>query len=362
MKKIRLYTIRILIFLFMWSLLEFFCFKFYKKIPEQYLNGKRIVEYNLGNKFDISNQSIIPHPYLLYVNSPYYIDSVKQHNSKGYRNTEFKLEKDSNTLRILCLGGSTTYGYLNRNPLSTWSAKLQDKLSKISSKKIEVINGGLNYATSAELLASYVFRHRYIKPDIIIFHEGGNDVAPVLFPKYNPEYTHFRSQGSQISLRPGEIFLLNSNVFKLIYSFWLNHSNSVYKDQPYSFSDLKKHEVYQRVHNESNYTGFKRNVDLLVKLAKIDCSKVFLMGFLNAPPKKIAESRPDLKNIVDDIVYCTEKNNNILELISITQNVNYIKINKKLFINDWFIDNCHLNPLGEEMKAKIVFDQIKKSI
>jgi hypothetical protein len=38
---------------------------------------------------------------------------------------------------------------------------------------IEVINAGLSSATSAELLAGYIFRHRYLKPDIVIIDVGG---------------------------------------------------------------------------------------------------------------------------------------------------------------------------------------------
>ena len=53
-----------------------------------------------------------------------------------------------------------------------------------------MVNAGLPYATSAELLAGYMFRHRYLDPDLVIIHErGGNDTSPLMYEDYNPEYT-----------------------------------------------------------------------------------------------------------------------------------------------------------------------------
>jgi lysophospholipase L1-like esterase len=358
--KLRIFIFNFFIFLFLWFILELICLVLYKNLPVKFKNGKRLVEINLGHKIDNTEQSIISHPYLLYVNNPQYKDSVLQHNSFGYRSPEFTINKDSNTIRILALGGSTTYGYLNRDPNKTWPAMLQKKLQNISNKKIEVINGGLNYATSAELLASYIFRHRYINSDIIIFHEGANDAISVLFPNYNPEYTHFRFNGNSTHLRPGERILINSNVFKLFYSLWLNHTSAVYKSQPYSCSQLKKDEVHERVINDTNYFGFKRNLDLLIKLVKADSTKIYLMGFLNAPKEKIIITRPDLSKIADEYIYATNRNNAIMKELSKVHKINYIQLDEGLFKNEWFIDNCHLNQEGEELKAQIAFDQLKE--
>ncbi len=360
MKKIlKIIIVNIFVFTILWSFLELVCYTAYENIPSKYRNGKRIVELNLGRKVSNTEQSIISHPYLLYTNNPNHFDSIKQHNSLGYRSPEFNLKKDSNTVRVLTLGGSTTYGYLNKNPHKTWPSILQRKLQKITSKKVEVINGGLNYATSAELLSSYIFRHRYINADIVVIHTGGNDAAAQIFPNYNPEYSHFRSNGSGSHLRPKERFLLRSNVFKFFYSIWLNNTRSVYNDQPYSFSLLDKSEVSKRVANDSNYVGFTRNLDLLVKLVKLDNSEVLLMEFLHASKEKTRSTRRDLKNIAGEIIHATNKNIEIMKSISLKHNINYINLNPNLFKNEWFIDNCHLTPQGEEMKAQIAFNQMK---
>jgi hypothetical protein len=357
--KLYVVIINILVFCILWCILELICHTIYRNTPPKFNNGKWIVETNLGHKFDNTKQSIISHPYLLYVNNPNYFDSVLQHNSLGYRSSEFKIVKDSNTFRILALGGSTTYGYLNKDPNKTWPAILQKKLQAITTKKVEVINAGLNYATSAELLAAYIFRHRFLSPDLIIFHEGGNDVFPEIFPNYNPEYTHFRSHGNGTKLRKGERFLLYSNVFKLFYTFWLNSTGTVYSPQPFDYEQLNKSEVKERIANDSNYIGFKRNVDLLITLARLEGSKILLMSFLNAPRDRIYETRSELRNIVDEYIYATNKNNEIMRNLCSLNKVNFIQLDPGLFKTEWFIDNCHLYEPGEETKAQILFDQLK---
>jgi hypothetical protein len=154
--------------------------------------------------------------------------------------------------------------------------------------------------------------------------------------------------------------MLHSNVFKLFYSVWLNTSGTVYSPQPYSCDELIKTEVVERVANDSNFIGFKRNVDLMITLAKSDGKKIFLMSFLNAPYKRIYETRPDLKNIVGEYIEATNKNNEIMKNLCLLHNVKYIELDPDSFKSEWFIDNCHLYEPGEELKADIVFGHIQE--
>jgi lysophospholipase L1-like esterase len=230
------------------------------------------------------------------------------------------------------------------------------------SKKIEVINAGLKYGTSAELLASYVFRHRYLKPDIIIFHEGGNDAVPVFFPHYNPEYTHFRDHGTGTALRRGERVLLYSNIFKVFYSLWLNRNETVYKAQPHPLGELNREEVMRRVADEKNYEGFRRNLDLLIRLAKMDSAQVVLFGFVQAREENLAKKRADHAGFEKAVIECVGKNKAIMRTLAERYNLVYIDPPQDLFDDRWFLDNCHLTPEGEAMKAKVVFDQIRPLI
>jgi lysophospholipase L1-like esterase len=351
------YLVSAISFIVVWLIMELICSVVYKNLPDRFSNGKRIVELNLGNVPE-PPASIISHPYMLYANNPNYKDGVQQHNSLGYRGEEFSYVKSPNTIRILALGGSTTYGYLNKDPKTTWPALLQKMLQPHTSKKVEVINGGIKYGTSAELLSAFVFRHRYLEPDIVIFHEGGNDAIPVLFPDYNPEYTHFRGHGSGAQLRTGEKFLLHSNVFKVFYSLWLTSYETVYKAQPYPLTELNRKEAAQRVNDDRNFTGFKRNVELLIRLSQMDSAKIVLFGFVQAREENLSKNRPDHIGLEKTVVRCVEKNKDIMETLAHQYQTLYVEADQDLFKDEWFLDNCHLSPEGEAAKAKLISEYL----
>ncbi|WP_428562372.1 MAG: SGNH/GDSL hydrolase family protein [Solidesulfovibrio sp. DCME] len=98
-------------------------------------------------------------------------------NSLGLRGREIETPKDAATLRIVCLGGSTTYGVEVEDHL-TWPAILETILNNIGlGHHFEVLNAGLpgylsghsRYKLDHELLA--------LKPDIVLVMDGLNDMA-----------------------------------------------------------------------------------------------------------------------------------------------------------------------------------------
>ncbi len=144
----------------------------YRNLQPNYDNGKRLVEIYRGEE-PIVPKSIEEHPYLVYQNSSnYQAARFSQHNSKGYRGKGFDAIKAPSTTRILALGCSTTYMYpYIKNPDNIWVAQLRTLLdNNIKSSNVEIVNAGLSYATSAELLSSYVFRHEYLNSRLSRIH------------------------------------------------------------------------------------------------------------------------------------------------------------------------------------------------
>jgi lysophospholipase L1-like esterase len=336
-------------------LLELLTGYIYERLPERFNNGKRLVEIYIGNNSSILG-SIEQHPYLLYQNTRnYHADGFKQNNSYGYRGKEFDLEKMDTSIRILALGGSTTYMYpYIKNPNNTWVSQLEAILKEKISPNIETINAGLSSATTAELLSSYVFRHKYLKPDILIIHTGGNDVVPLLFENYNPEYTHYRAAGSGHKPRRFESKLLSkSNLFKLFYSIWLNWNHSVYQEQPYALSLIDRENALDMV-KKNNSSGFRRNLDTLIKIAKSDNVKVVLFAFLQAREENLTRNRKDIKGLEKAAIEGLDKHYRIMKDLADKYDIPLIIPAQSLFDDSWFIDNCHLNEQGEYMKATIL--------
>tara|TARA_B100000575_G_C23135522_1_gene659592 strand:- start:1391 stop:2512 length:1122 start_codon:yes stop_codon:yes gene_type:complete len=366
LKMIKVISFNIFLFLSLLIPLEYFSGKLYNDLKGtngHYAVNELLKQANSPQFIPLdSSKSILPHPYLLYVNNPNYFEKgLKKHNKYGYRNKDFMLAKEPNKYRVLALGGSTTYGFGNPNTFETWVSVLEQKIN-LEGKKIEIINAGLNYGTSAEILASYIFRHKYLNPDLIIYHGGGNDISPVFFPNYSNEYTHFRSKGNTIALRQSDKLLLSFNFFKLIYCYNLKNINSVYKPQPFSFSNLDPVAVKQRIENDNNYDGFRRNIASLIKYAKINSSKIVLAGFLLPSENQIKNSRPDLKNLSKELIYATKKNNDILKNLAEDNQIKYFDFSNYNFSDSLFIDNCHLNAKGERLKAEAIYKNIITTI
>jgi lysophospholipase L1-like esterase len=107
-------------------------------------------------------------------------------NSMGLRDREYPLEKPPDSVRVLMLGDSLTFG---------WGVKLEDTPAKIlestlnrdgSGKTYEVINSGVgNYNTRMEV-AYFLDRGRLLKPDVVVLNYFINDAEPTPRRKNNP--------------------------------------------------------------------------------------------------------------------------------------------------------------------------------
>ncbi|MFO1002446.1 MAG: SGNH/GDSL hydrolase family protein [Planctomycetaceae bacterium] len=340
--------------------------------------GVRNVDLLLGTKSasDLFNER--PHPYLLWENTPSFIASngIRQTNSRGYRNSkDYSDAPGSNVLRILTLGGSTTYGYLQDSPDTTWPCQLEQLLNNEPgnsepSLSAEVINGGLNYATTAELLCHYIFRDRYLKPDVVLIHVGGNDAAPLLFDDYNPEYTHFRPgwTGAPHRLRSGEGFLLkHSGVAKLLYSRWLADAPAALFCDKQSKSLELAPEYYLENAKRNTPVGFERNLELLIRNITADGSRVVLFPFVLCNDSTFtqlkglpAERAAYTLNSRAGVKIAIQKHREIMIRLSQKYQTGFVDVDPALILIEAWLDHCHLSEQGEKIKANAVLEALQK--
>ena len=141
-------------------------------------------------------QRVTGQSYLNYVPAPNFENDFGiQHNPHGYRGSLVEVARRANTLRILCLGGSTTYGWGVDRPDQAYPARLERALAAQPPgdyHDVEVINAGLPWGTSAELLTHYHFKFHYYRPDWVVIHTGLNDAQAFDSPYYQPDYDHWR--------------------------------------------------------------------------------------------------------------------------------------------------------------------------
>ncbi len=113
---------------------------------------------------------------------------------RAYRDKVYDRAK-STEFRIVCLGGSTTYGH-NHRPESAWPA-VTERLLRERGYDVEVINAGMQWYATAHSLANYVLQMRYYEPDVVVVMHGVNDLCRS-FPKFgepDPELDYGSYQG-----------------------------------------------------------------------------------------------------------------------------------------------------------------------
>jgi len=138
------------------------------------------------------------HPYRAFAPVPNTMDGFKTRsfNSLGIRGPEISVEKPPDTIRIVCLGASTTYSDGATTDSHTYPARMEKVLRehyKDAPFRIEVINAGVQASNSLESLIYFQTRLLDLSPDIAILHHGINESwYMVEVPGFQSDYSHAR--------------------------------------------------------------------------------------------------------------------------------------------------------------------------
>ncbi len=147
---------------------------------------------------------------------------------RAYRGRTFSRAKTA-MFRILCLGGSTTWGH-HLETDQTWPFMLQQRLRKFG-YDVEVINAGRPWYTTVHSITNYATQMRYYNPDVVVVMHGVNDLARS-FPAPNeppPEWDYGSYQGPMKNVLSG--YRANNRSTKLgdLNPFRLIRSSAIYR-------------------------------------------------------------------------------------------------------------------------------------
>lgn len=301
-------------------------------------------------------QNSIGQAYLLYVPAPGYAPGgVRVHNAHGYPGKIVPLERKPGTVRILCLGGSTTYGWGLGPGEAAYPAALETALRQslpAGFDDVEVINGGIPWGTTAENLTHYHFKFHYYRPDIVVLNVGGNDSDPVLTPHYHPDYSHWRRplQLPTPLSRVGRA-LVRSRLAALFVVPLLHGTHPAadplvveggkIPDAPWYDRSPRTGEIPPYPENEM---AFVHNLDSLVDEIERDGAKVLLVPFRPAPPGH----RSYRKEILAVMAW-EEKH---LRELAQARNLAFAPFPAETISIENWIDSCHYNERGNRQKAE----------
>jgi len=99
-------------------------------------------------------------------------------NSLGFRGEEVERQKPMATIRIVCLGASTTFSTEVSSNDMTWPAILERKLRlRHPGVRFEVINAAVPGYVSSDNLKNLKHRVLPLEPDLVIYYEANNEIV-----------------------------------------------------------------------------------------------------------------------------------------------------------------------------------------
>jgi hypothetical protein len=142
----------------------------------------------------LPDAAFTPNPYVVYELRPDFTGDLAGApalvNSSGYRGAPLTSRKSPERRRILCLGGSFTFG-LGAAETEAFPAQLASALEKAGGAPYEVANLGVPGHTSHEVAGAFTLRWLDLEPDAIVISDLDADALPLQTQDYSEDYGHF---------------------------------------------------------------------------------------------------------------------------------------------------------------------------
>lgn len=127
---------------------------------------------------ELGPERLIPHRFLGYVTAPAFEKGANRHDRRGFRGPEVIVPKPAGVYRVVCIGGSTTYGDGVEDHRQAFPAQLERQLQGAGHGGVEVVNAGVPGYSSLESLSNLQLRVLELEPDLVLVHHGVNDARP----------------------------------------------------------------------------------------------------------------------------------------------------------------------------------------
>lgn len=283
-----------------------------------------------------------------------------QHNSKGFRGDEFSFKKPADIYRIVCLGGSSTYGnQLSNN--ETWPVQLENLLNNTGLRKnIEVINAGVGGYTTRESLINLLIRVLPLEPDMIIIYHAYNDFKPNRYPGFKFDYTHWRSRERMPGKHILNILSSKSSFLRNTVALYRKTLGYLNKTGKHNFK-IRRLRAYDTI-SESGIEAFKRNLKAMIYVARregiIPVMSTFSLTLNEENLERYPQKFQDLRLYIPTLTFqgildAKQKYNEAIREVARKENCVFIN-NSSLIPEDfkYHYDTCHFTPAGARLAAE----------
>jgi lysophospholipase L1-like esterase len=315
------------------------------------------IRLNAGDRNDVVR--FRPHPYLNYVANPDVIlkDGVRPHHAIGIRDPGFDpTEKREGTLRVVALGGSTTYGLFTERGDQVWPSLVGLGLGQTLGGTVEVVNAGLPNYTTNEIIGMAALWLPEFQPDLVLVHTGLNDAFAAAYPEEGgPDARYFRHAWTHAEL-PGAVaaVLRVSRLARLVAAGPLRARGFMAGDMTASIQYALPPEDERR-RNLDAATGryYRRNLETIAVLVRrAGALPVFVEMPLN--PAFETGDNPYFHAISQAVV----RNNGIMREVGGRLELPVVPLYEEMRDPRAYIDAAHTNPRGMMQKAQAVYEAL----
>lgn len=324
----------------------------------------RALTLQLANPRDLGVASLyVPHHYYLYGARPAYRseDGRVRHNALGCRADDVPVARAPGVVRVVAVGGSTTYASLVRDNARIYTARLEALLNEWARARglgtsFQVINCGLPGATSAENLARYPFALSEYRADVLLVQQGINDTLPRSLPKISRDYREYSKAWED----PGPVKhrwfvsrLARAAREKFGDSIWTQGINFLVR-RPFW-------DPAQTGADDANYARngpeiFEANTRYLVRLAAGDGAAVVLLT-----EHLVVDRSLPWTALPHGRGRATLEHNERLQRIAEAERALYLDVQAALCAcRERMPDGRHLNEEGQREKARVIFDYLTR--
>ncbi|MGK0384267.1 MAG: lysophospholipase L1-like esterase [Bacteroidia bacterium] len=281
-------------------------------------------------------------------------DLTYSHNSKGFRSDEFTAAKPKDKIRIMTLGGSTTYG-VGVNNGGTWPSHLAQELGD----DYEIINMAVpGYSSRENLLQSEMYLSE-LQPDLAIYYIGLNDLRNINIENLADDYSDFH----QPSLYGAFGLCKNENLpalASLKLTVLLGQKLNLIETCPNQEVDIKTRE-HQGV-DERALSIYKSNLERIISLCKSNRIEVMFV------PQTLLEEVLITGDYSWWIPYVpTEEMDNMMDTYNMVlkevADSGGVSFASSVFEHNWqkedFVDLSHFTDGANKELAKIIANEIR---
>ncbi len=330
-------------------------FAYYVFLPGR---SREMIELTLGIERgkDLGTSALHyrPHPYFNYVLNPDYAysDGGKPYNSHGFRKPEWPSIKKNGTIRIIALGGSTTFGMFATRGDDVWPAMVEKRLRRRFAFPVEVFNLGVPGYTANETLGVLCMLVPELEPDIVLIHCGANDAFAQVYPdEGGADNTRFRFSWSYRPLsRPLRWAMRASRLCRVIGAMVLSYRSYLPGDM-FALFQYPHPAGAQALEQSRKAVGkyFKRNLRTMAAVARDLKAIPVLIGHpLN--PEWDSPRRPFNQAVTAAHLRC----NRICRELGRELQMPVIDLFPLMRDAGMFVDAIHVNSGGMRYKASIL--------